>query len=177
MKRKYCLIRNAGELKPDSIVYQIWVGSSLRDSTFLALVQEFCKDVGWYFELWSLEVDSQLSQRTKCRSLCGDRITTPYAMISLSIQQCYDAVVDDSFDYLEAHRVMTPQETRQRFSQAPAMLRLLNRKTCDTPCPPHRCKYLSRRRQYGFYDVAPTIALAILIFVLDAIVTKIFGLV
>ena len=175
MKCKYCLIRNEGELMPSSFVYVIWVGSSLRESECLALVECYCNDIGWYFKKWSLDVDSELMKRTKTIRLDGTKLVTPYQMISLTINQCFDAILDDAWESIEASRVMSPQEKFLRFRHDPKFLMAYNQSKRNTPRQPSRSKYLSRRRSRAFYDLVPSLLFAIALFILDAIVSNIFG--
>ena len=171
MKRKYCLVRLNGDLGVGSFVYVIWVGSSLRESTLLALVEEFCKDCGWYFKRWSREVDSALELRTKISRSDGTRCVKPYQMISLSIRQCYDAIIDDSWASIEANHTMSPQETFMRFRLHPDFLRAMNVKQRTTSCPPSRRKYLSPRKSRAFYELTPAIVVIVLLIVLDQLVS------
>lgn len=62
MKHKYLLVRDPNEFKPDSVVFCLWVGSSTREQSILALVQEVAKDCGWYFSKWNSEADFWLIQ-------------------------------------------------------------------------------------------------------------------
>lgn len=175
MKRKYCLVRTNGELSVNSFVYVVWAGSSLRESVTLTLVEEFCKDCGWYFKRWSDEVDTALMLRSKLARVDGSRGVTPYQMISMSIQQCYDTIIDDSWIKLEASHVMTPQETFWRFRNVPEFLKTFNAGRCNTSCPPYRRKYLSHRHSGAFYGLCRPIAIIVLLIVLDAFVSDIIS--
>lgn len=172
MKRKYCLVRYGGDLGIGSFVYVVWVGSSLRESVLLSLVEEFCKDCGWYFKQWCAAVDSALQQRTKLTRVDGTRSATPYQMIQLNIQQCYDTIIDDSWSTLEANRVMTPQEKFMRFRRDPNFLMAMNNKKRNTTCPPFRRKYLSHRKQSEAIQAVCGIVSIILLIVADAIVSS-----
>ena len=176
MKEKYCLVRTDAPLGVNSFVYQVWVGSTDPELQKLLLVQEYCKDVGWYFKKWSWKVDSALEKRSKLTRVDGTRCVTPYRMISINIKDCYQHIIDDSFSALESRSVMTPQEKEWRFRYNPAFLLRKHAQKRNTPCPPQRRKYLSHGQGKGFYDVGLTLTLAILLLILDAIVTKIFGL-
>ena len=171
MKRKYCLIRTDGDLNPSSFVYVVWVGSSLRESTQLALVEEFCKDCGWYFKLWSSTVDSVLEKRAKLKRADGTRCVPPFSMMSINIDTCYQTIIDDSWTALESRHVMTPQEKFMRFRRDPDYLKSLHHARCITSCSPSKRKYLSHRHSRAFYELgAPMIVIVILI-VLDHLVS------
>lgn len=177
MKCKYCLIKTDDELRPGSFVYVVWVGSSLRESSLLALVESFCNDVGWFFQKWSPDVDSELLRRTKTTRVDGTRSASPYSMIQLTINQCYDAILCDAWSAIERNYVMSPQEKFLRFRHDPAYLMAYHNKQRNTPRQPSRRKYLSRRNQRAFYDLVPCLIFAVALFILDAIITHIFNLI
>lgn len=175
MKRKYCLVRTDGDLSVGSFVYVVWAGSSLHESGLLALVEEYCKDCGWYFKRWSPNVDSALEKRSKLRRLDGTLAVKPYQMIRLSIQECYDAIIDDSFSSIEANQVMKPQEIFMRFRKTPEYLMAMNVKQRNTTRPPLRSKYLSHRKLNGFYSLAPAMAALVMLFLLDAFISHVLN--
>lgn len=172
MKRKYCLIREPHDLDVGSFVYVIWVGSSLRESERLALVEEFCKDCGWYFKRWSVMVDSAITMRTRLVRLDGCLTATPFRMIQMSIEECYQTIIDDNWKFIEAHADMTPQEIRMRFGQTPAYLNSYHHCKCITSCHPSNDKYLSHRKLSEGARVAMLSLAIVLLLVLDAIVSR-----
>lgn len=176
MKRKYCLIRGDGQLKPGDFVYIIWVGSSLREFMKYTLVENFCEDTGWYFELWSPAVDSELKRRASRFTSDGNQAAKPYRLISLSVTECYQTIIDDSWAEVERNAYMTPQETRLRFGHTTAYLLNLHKSNCITMRQPSRRKYLSQRHGTGFYNVVGGIALALILIMLDACISYIFNL-
>ena len=172
MKRKYCLIRNDGDLSPSRFIFVVWVGSSLRESTMLALVEEFCKDCGWYFKRWSPIVDSAIEKRWRLSRADGNRTSPPYQMISIGIEKCYRTIIDDSWLQLEASFAMSKQETFIRFRHNPTFLLRFHRCHCNTPCSPSKRKYLSHEMESVISGlVAPAMAIVFLI-ILDTIVSN-----
>lgn len=177
MKRKYCLIRTDGCLNVGDVVYQVWAGSSLRESAQLTLVEEYCKDVGWYFQRWSAKVDSALALRTKMQPVDGCKTARPYRMISISISECYHAIIDDSWLTLIANHPMTQAEIHDRLRLNPVYLLNFNAKSCTTSCPPSFRKYLSHRFRSERVKAGAGMVGIIAIFIIDLIVTKLFGIV
>lgn len=177
MKRKFCLIRTDGCLNVGDVVYQVWAGSSLRESAQFALVEEYCKDVGWYFHLWSAKVDSALALRTKMQSVDGCKTARPYRMISISISECYHTIIDDSWSTLLDNHPMTQAEIRDRLRLNPIYLLNFNAKSCNTSCPPSFRKYLSHRFRSEHVKAGIGVVGIIAIFIIDLIVTKLFGIV
>ena len=176
MKRKWCLIRTNGDLVPGSFVYVVWVGSSLRESELFALVECFCKDCGWYFRQWSANVDSALLLRSKISRADGTKAVQPYQMISLSIAECYQTILDDSWANLEANRVMSPQEKYMRFHNDPKFLMAYNKPKRNTLCPPSNVKTYVRKSRRQSVNVALNLLAILLLLVLDAVITNIFHL-
>ena len=172
MKRKYCLIRNDGDLNPSSFVYVVWAGSSLRESCYLALVEEFCKDSGWYFKRWCPEVDSALRLRCKYGARDAGQMLSPYNMMTLSIHQCYQTILDDSWTALEQSYVMTPQETRMRFYRSIPYLQRLNGVHVLRNAHPRRRKHLSHAHSGLLQDFVAPVVLILLLLVLDAFVSS-----
>lgn len=171
MKCKYCLIRCDGDLNVSSVVYQVWVGSSLRDACLLPLVEEFCKDCGWYFKKWSATVDVTLEMRTKMSRVDGNRTATPYRMQSVNLDTIYLTIIDDSWASLERSFVMTPQEKYMRFRNDPHYLMAMNNSKRITSCSPFQSKYLSLRKRCKRHPLATALAGIVLIILADAIVS------
>lgn len=172
MKRKYCLIRTDGDLCVGSFVYVVWVGSSLRELEKLALVEEFCKDVGWYFKQWSQTVDSALELRSKAIRVDGNPLAKPYTMHRLTIHECYDAIIDDSWASIERNHVMSPFEKFMRFRHDPSYLISFHKSQCNTTCSPSRRKYLSHSRRESVSDFVSGCALVAVLIMLDAFVSN-----
>lgn len=171
MKRKYCLIRCDGDLNPSSFVFVVWVGSSLRESAYLALVEEYCKDCGWYFKKWSPTVDSALEKRAKFSRLDGTRTAPAFQMMSINLETLYQTIIDDSWVALEKSHVMTPQEKFMRFRRDPHFLRAMNHVKSITSCPPSESKYLSHHKRESVRDLVYGVAAIILLIIVDGFVS------
>lgn len=176
MKHKFCLIRHDGQLDVGDFVYVIWCGDSLRELSKLYLIQNFCDDCNWYFAKWSPAVDSELDKKTIWSQADGSRIARPYRMISLSVSACYDAIIDDSFAAIERESTMTPSEKWCRFHNTIAYNQQMNVRKRGTTRPPSTRKYLSHRKREQGIQVAISIAFILGVFIIDAIVTNLFGL-
>lgn len=174
MRRKYCLVRTDGELNTSSVVYVVWVSSSLRESYYLPLVEEFCKDCGWYFKMWSTSVDSALELRTKMSRVDGNRTAPPYRMLSVNLTTIYQTIIDDSWSALERSIVMTPQEKFMRFRNNPHFLMAMNNSKRITSCSPSKSKYLSIRKRCERHPLATAVAGIVLIILADAFVSTQF---
>lgn len=171
MRRKYCLVRTDRELDASSVVYVVWVGSSLRESYYLPLVEEFCKDCGWYFKVWSATVDSALELRTKLSRTDGNRTAPPYRMLSVNLTTIYQTIIDDSWSALERSIVMTPQEKYMRFRNDPHFLMAMNNSKRITSCSPYKSKYLSLRKRCERHPLATAIAGIALLIIADSLVS------
>lgn len=171
MKRKFCLVREPGTLKCGSTVYVVWVGSSLRESTYFSLVQEFCKDVGWYFKQWSDEVDSALELRARYSRTDGTQHVSPLRFISISIWVCYQTIIDDSWAKLEEQATMSHHERLFRFRRDTNNLLQLHHISRDTLRQPIKRKHLSHTYKAGLHHVGALCLGAAMLFILDAIVS------
>lgn len=175
MKRKYCLIRNDGDLSPSKFIFVVWVGSSLRESTLLALVEEFCKDCGWYFKRWSATVDSAIEKRCRLIKADGNKTAPPFTMMDIGIEKCYRTIIDDSWIQLEKSFAMSKQETFMRFRYNPLFLLRYHRRNCITQCSPSERKYLSRRQRDVISGFAVPMVVIVFLIVLDSIVSNIIS--
>ncbi len=171
MKRKFCLVREPSTLNCGSTVYVVWVGSSLRESTYFSLVQDFCNDVGWYFKQWSDEVDSALELRARYSRVDGTQGVSPLRFISISIWVCYQTIIDDSWAKLDAQSMMSHHERTFRFRYDPENLSQLHHISRDTLRQPSKRKHVSHTYKAGLHHVSALCLGAAMLFILDAIVS------
>lgn len=113
-----------------------------------------------------------LERRTHYSRVDGTRCVPVYQSISINIEKCYQTIIDDSWNSLEANRTMTPQETFMRFRRDPQFLQSFNRKNRITTCSPSRRKNLSSARLASWYDLTAPIAIIVIIMVLDSLVSN-----
>lgn len=175
MKAKWCFLRATGQLMPDAFIYVVWVGSSLRESAKLALVEEYCKDCGLYFHRWSPQVDSALEQMEKGFWLSGTQVGHKHPMISITIHELFDMIIDDSFAEKERNFTLSPFGVWMRFRNTIDYVRYQNKLMGNTKCSPFKRKYLS----YGKLTEGRRAALCcvgvLMIFLLDSLMSAIFS--
>ena len=171
MKSKYCFIRHQGNLKPDSFIYHVWVGSSLRESVKLALVEEYCKDVGDYFEKWSSEVDSQLDECRARFKVSGNPLASPFKSASVTISELYKLIIDDTFDMFEASMMMSATEKYKLFHHQSEYHRQANYFKVLQNASPSTRKYLSLAKRNVAIRAAICVALCCVLMALDAVVS------
>lgn len=171
MKSKYCFIRRVGELEPNDVIYQVWVGSYLSEFTKLTLVQEYCKDCGLYFEKWSPQVDSHLDKAKARFRLDGNPIANPFRSASVTISKLYAMIIDDSFAKFEKNLPMTPSEKWMQFHHSLSYYQSLSRpNVLRNAHLPRRKNLSSRNRVEGQKALFCTICIIILI-AIDAVVS------
>ena len=175
MKSKYCFLRSRGNLSPGDVVYQVWVGSYLREFTKLKLVQEYCKDCGLYFEKWSPEVDSRL-EREKSR-FCSDgrQFTSPFLSASITIDKLYAMILDDSFDSFEKSLNLTPFEKWCRYRQTIQYYQSINKSNVLHHAYPHVRKNLSLRNGNEVYKAVCGFVGILVLIALDIIMSNIMN--
>lgn len=171
MKSKYCFLRSRGDLKPGDVIYQIWVGSYLREFTKLTLVQEYCKDCGLYFEKWSILVDSHLDEKKSRYQTDGNVFSSPFVSASISIDKLYALIIDDGFTAFEKSINLTPFEKWCRYRQTIQYCRSVNKSNVLHHAYPHVRKNLSsRNRVEGQKALFYSLCVAVLI-IIDAVVS------
>ena len=175
MKSKYCFLRSRGSLSPGDVIYQVWVGSYLREFTKFKLVQEYCKDCGLYFERWSAEVDSRL-YREKSR-FCSDgrEFTTPFLSASITIDKLYAMIIDDSFDSFEKNLNLTPFEKWCRYRQTIQYCQSINKSNVLHHAYPQVRKNLSLSNGNEVYKAVCGFVGILVLIALDIIMTHVMN--
>lgn len=143
MKSKYCFIRNLTNLDVGSFIYQVWVGSSLRELTLLSRVEELSKGKGFYLRQWSCLVDSQLEIISDRFVKCGYAITCPFRYVSVSLTQLTEILREDSFESFESSIEITAAEKWYRYHHDIEFIKSQNRISVLQNAYPRRRKYLS----------------------------------
>lgn len=175
MKSKYCFLRSRGNLSPGDVIYQVWVGSYLREFTKLKLVQEYCKDCGLYFERWSPEVDSRL-YREKSR-FCSDgrEFTSPFLSASITIDKLYAMIIDDSFESFEKSLNLTPFDKWCRYRQTVQYCQSINKSNVLHHAYPQVRKNLSLSNGNEAYKAVCGFVGILVLIALDIIMTHVMN--
>lgn len=148
MKSYYCFIRNYGCMCPGSFVYRVSVGTSDREQIKLALVREFCNQVGCYFKKWNTQVDASVQLAKSAWLKDKPALATPFFHPSVTISELYDMIMDDSFDLFESNYKPSSFHFWRNLRNSPTYIQLMNKKSSITACQPHQRKNLS----YGRLD-------------------------
>ena len=168
MKRNYCFVRKVGHFDREDVVYHVSVGDSLKDGAQLALIQEYCKDCGFYFKRWSDGVDRTINLLSK-RLFPGTSFARLFLRSAqISIDDLYRMIIDDSFENFEKSLTVKPQWATLLTNISPTFHLLNSRKICNTPCHPPRRKYLSRRAWGERQKVALAAWLILVLFLTSA---------
>ena len=175
MKSKYCFLRSRGDLKPSDVIYQVWVGSYLREFTKLKLVQEFCKDCGLYFEKWSPEVDSRLDREKSRFCSDGRQFTYPFLSASITIDKLYAMILDDSFESFEKSLNLTPFEKWCRYRQTIQYCQSINKSNVLHHAYPHERKNLSLSNGNEVYKAVCGFVGILVLIALDMIMTHVMN--
>lgn len=175
MKSKYCFLRSHGNLSPGDVIYQVWVGSYLREFTKLKLVQEYCKDCGLYFERWSPEVDSRLYKEKSRFCSDGRQFTSPFLSASITIDKLYAMIIDDSFESFEKSLNLTPFEKWCRYRQTIQYCQSINKSNVLHHAYPHVRKNLSLRNGNEVYKAACGLVGILVLIVLDILMTNLMN--
>jgi hypothetical protein len=153
MKRFYWFVRNLNGFGPDDVVYKVAVGSSMRESAKLALVQEYVKDCGMYLKVVDDTSDKTISMLANSL-FGGSSLSTLYLRrANVSISQLYDLIVDDSFVRFEASVSFSKTHALLLSLISPSSHWYQNQSHCNTTCQPYRRKYLSDAGSTEIQDV------------------------
>ena len=175
MKSKYCFLRSRGKLSPGDVIYQVWVGSYLREFTKFKLVQEYCKDCGLYFERWSPEVDSRLYKEKSRFYSDGSEFTSPFLSASITIDKLYAMIIDDSFVAFEKSLNLTPFEKWCRYRQTIQYCQSINKSNVLHHAYPHVRKNLSHSNGHEGYKAACGLVGILVLIALDIIMTHLMN--
>lgn len=171
MKSKYCFLRTNGQLCPGDVVYQVWVGSFLREFAKLTLVQEYCKDCGLYIEKWSPQVDSRLEKMKALYGGGASVLSSPFLSASITISKLYALIIDDSFESFERNLFLSQSEKWCRYHQTIRYFGTINcSNVIQNAYPPRRNNLSLRNRVEGQKALFCTICIIILI-AIDAVVS------
>lgn len=143
MKSKYCFIQTKGRIGPETFIYVVWAGSSLRESAKLSLVEEYCKDLGFYFKKWGCTVDSALDEARKTIGEGANGGRFKFKMISVTIHELYNLIIDDSFGAIEKNYCETQGGLWFMFGDTIPYHEAMNQQKVSRHVNPHRRKNLS----------------------------------
>lgn len=171
MKSKYCFLRSRGNLSPGDVIYQVWVGSYLREFTKLTLVQEYCKDCGLYFEKWSPLVDSHLDAMKSRYQSDGNVFSSPFVSASITIDKLYALIIDDGFAAFEKSLNLTPFEKWCRYRQTIRYHQSIKTNNVIPHAYPHVRKNLSLSNRHEGLKAACCLVGVLILLALDALVS------
>ena len=143
MKSKYCFIRNLTNLDVGSFIYQVWVGSSLRELTLLSKVEELCKSKGFYLQRWTCLVHSRIEKISARFLKDGYAIACPFRYASITLSELSSMILDNTFDSFESSIEMTAAEKWYRYHRDIEFIKSQNRISVLQNAYPRRRKYLS----------------------------------
>lgn len=172
MKSKYCFLRSSGLTSPEDFVYVVWVGSSLRELAIKSLVEEYARDAGLYFKVWSPEVDSLIVKASSRYQTDANGLGFSFRTISISIKELSNLIVDDSFGALEKAYTMTESEKWCRFHNSIEFVAATNHSNVLQNASPSLRKYLSLAKKSQRVRVVACFGGVVFLFLLDALVSN-----
>lgn len=170
MKSKYCFIQTKGLLGPEMFIYVVWAGSSLRESAKLSLVEEYCRDQGFYFKKWGDVVDSALDEVRKSVGKGANGGRFAFKMISVTIHELYNLIIDDSFGAIEKNYCETQAGIRFMFGDTIRYHEAMNQQNVIQRANPLRRKNLSSEKLTDGKKFVACMAGILAIMTLDAVV-------
>ncbi len=126
----------------ETIVYHVRVGSSDREQVKFALVNEYCRDCGFYFKRVSDVSDSAVRQLEK-RLFAGSAFfISPLRRASVTISELYTLIIDDAFIQFEASYTERKGSFNFRCLIDPLFYARTHQKKSLQVLPPPSRKYL-----------------------------------
>lgn len=173
MKSKYCFLRSSGLSSPEDFIYIVWVGSSLRELAIKSLVEEYAKDAGLYFKVWSRDVDSDIDKAGSRYQTDANGLGFSFRTISITIKELSNLIVDDSFGALEKAYTMSESEKWCRFHNSIEYVAATNHSNVIQNASPSLRKYLSLAKKSQRVRVVACFVGMMILFALDALVSHV----
>ena len=96
----YCFIAECGAPSPHSKVFKVKVGSSYRDQVKCSLLENYAKDLGYYFHRWDERTDKMLILRFGRHFQGSEKVGLRYETVLTSIADLYKHVIDGTLNQL-----------------------------------------------------------------------------
>lgn len=142
MVHYWYFFRELNRPSAESVVYYIKVGESSKQQTKHALVREFCKDCGLYFEPICRVSDNAIRQLENSLFPGSNWFARKLRRLTISIDELYELIVDDSFVSFEKSLAENKGYSYFRSMVDPSFFFAQNKlKKINTPASPVR-KYL-----------------------------------
>lgn len=168
MKHYYYFIRVAGKFDPDDVVYKISAGSSTREQTKLALIQEYCKDCGLYFALVSDKSDSAIEKLAESLFHKGIISRLFLRIRTISVTECYRRIIDDSFHKFEDNSSERPAFFHQLSTVSFHFLPTKSNPKAEKDCHSVPRKHLSRKMEMSVQGVVFNFGVILAVFLFCA---------
>lgn len=101
MVNLYCFIAECGAPSPQSRVFKVRVGSNQRDQIKCSLLENYAKDLGYYFHRWDDRTDKMLILRFGRHFQGSEKVGLRYETVLTSIAVLYQHVIDGTLNQLK----------------------------------------------------------------------------
>lgn len=101
MVNLYCFIAECGAPSPQSRVFKVRVGSNQRDQIKCSLLENYAKDLGYYFHRWDDRTDKMLILRFGRHFQGSEKVVLRYETVLTSIAELYQHVIDGTLNQLK----------------------------------------------------------------------------
>lgn len=170
MKSYYCFIVKMGLLAPESKVFKVSVGCSVRDKIKLQLLKEHARGCKCFLKLWSADVDAMLSALASFKPCDKYSVGLGYQVIHVSISQLYKSVVDGSVDALEESPEVAKNSFRMASTLSPNFFFLNANQSQKKSVPTKQRKNLSDGSEDNKYVAVAGFILVFLLYWLGCLV-------
>lgn len=108
MKSYYYFVRDLSHFQAESVVYKVAVGSSDREQAKHALLKEYARDCGFYYQIVSDTSDKAIGMLAEGVFHKGAASRILIRIASVSVSQLYRMAIEDSFAKFEARMTFQP---------------------------------------------------------------------
>lgn len=166
MTHYYYFVRKLNDFGIDDVVFLVRVGESQREQTKLALLQEYCKDCGFYLRIRGDESDKAIGMLRESVYKGWHYLFSPLKVAQLSISELYRMIIDDTIEFYEKSLVQTRFTHNFRRKIDPNFLFSQNRKKNVIRPAIGKRKYLKSGQGVDAFGAVFGFALIIAVFLL-----------
>lgn len=98
MVRYYVYCECQGDIRPDTQVFKVKVGSSRRDRVKCSLLENYAEDMGFFFRPYDEITENWLILRSKSLLKGSERVGLFYQSIRITVQELYRHILDGDLD-------------------------------------------------------------------------------
>lgn len=169
MVRYYVYCECQGDIKPDTQVFKVKVGSSRRDRVKCSLLENYAEDMGYFFRPYDEITKNWLILRSKSLIQGSERVGLFYQSIRITVQELYRHILDGDLDTVKPSSNYIHNLFLSKICLYPAVNLRKKLGTVFDPATTFPRKNLSRRQESIEMSAVVGIIAVSVLFVIGAI--------